>query len=69
MWTEVPVRKLAVLAGDEGVEHHGGNQRIGARGARRILIEPILKDPFVGIPVWPGLQTFGALPVERLVVG
>ena len=45
---DVPVGELAVLAGDERVELHRRDQRIGARGARRIPVQSILEHPLVG---------------------
>src|SRR4029079_17286760 len=68
MRSEVPGREFAVLASDKSIEHRSRNQCIYARGARWILIQPILEHPFVGISKWPGLKTFGALPIKCLIV-
>ena len=55
MRPDVPVGELAILTCDKGIEEHRCDQRVCPRGARRILIEPVFKDPFVRMPVRPGL--------------
>ena len=69
MRPDVPVRKLAVLARNKSVEERGCDQCICSGRARRILLEPVFKDPFVRVSVRPRIETFRALPIERLVVG
>ena len=47
----------------------GGDEGVGPRGARRVLVEPVFGEPLVQVAVGPVLESLRALPVEGLVVG
>src|SRR5262249_25259714 len=66
---EIPVSELAVLAGDERIVEHGRDQRINASDSRRVLLQLVFGDPFVGVVIGPGIEARRALPPERLPVG
>jgi len=65
---EVPIRELAVLAGDEGIEQNRGDQSVGSRDARRVFVGLVFEHPFIEVAIGPGVKSFGTLPIERLVV-
>src|SRR5262249_8232402 len=66
--SDVPVRVLAVLAGDERIELHGRDERVRARSPWRVLVQTGFQDPFVQVPIHPRVQPLPTLPVKRLVV-
>src|SRR5262245_43652653 len=68
-WTNVPVCKLAILAGNKGIVETSGKQRIDTGDTRRILLKLVLGNPLVRVNEGPGVQAFGTLPIHRPLVG
>ena len=64
---EVGIRELlSEILADEG---HQVMLAESAGDARRVEVEPILRDELVGVAEGPVMEPVGGLPVERLRVG